>query len=63
MKGIKVEINEFKRGFSLIIIDQTNPGTHGTYNVVFNSQCSSEYFLSEDQAIDKSIEIIAKYLI
>lgn len=43
--------------FGTIIIDRQNPGTHATYNVLFNSACRATWWPDEQTAVSESFAI------
>lgn len=56
-----IEFDRWTRDWSLLIIDEGKPGTHETYNVVFNSGCVGLSYKKKGIAKAEAQRIINEY--
>ena len=58
---VKIKFENYDRRWSLLIIDRSVPGTHETYNVVFNSGCVGISYRRKGIAQSEAQRIIGEY--
>lgn len=56
-----IKFDIFSRDWSLLIIDKSRPGTHDTYNVIFNSGCIGISYKRKGIARAEAQKIIKAY--